>query len=42
MLVSGPFGDWWVYLLGPVLGAILAAVVYDRFLADAGTPVKNS
>lgn len=38
MLVSGALTDGWVYLLGPVLGAVLAAVAYDRFLAHASTP----
>ena len=37
-LVSGTFTDWWAYLLGPVVGAVVAAVVYDRFLAQAATP----
>ncbi len=38
MIVSGTFTDWWAYLLGPVVGAVIAAVAYDRFLAPASTP----
>lgn len=38
MLVSGTLTDWWAYILGPVVGAILAAIIYDRFLAHASTP----
>jgi len=38
MIVSGTFTDWWAYLLGPVVGAVIAAVVYDRFLTHASTP----
>lgn len=37
-LVSGTFTSWWAYILGPVVGAVLAAVVYDRFLAQASAP----
>ena len=38
MLVSGSLADWWAYILGPVVGAVLAALTYDRFLARASTP----
>ena len=38
MIVAGTFTDWWAYILGPVIGAVLAALVYDRFLAHAATP----
>lgn len=38
MIVAGKFNGFWVYLIGPVLGGILAAVLYDRFLADAAAP----
>jgi glycerol uptake facilitator-like aquaporin len=38
MIVSGSFTDWWAYILGPVVGAVLAAVTYDRFLAHAAAP----
>lgn len=29
-LISGEWRDWWVYWLGPALGAILAVAVYQR------------
>lgn len=38
MLVSGSLTDWWAYILGPVVGAVLAAIAYDRFLVGASTP----
>ena len=38
MIVSGSFTDWWAYILGPVIGAVLAAVTYDRFLTHAAAP----
>ena len=34
-LASGTWDDWWVWILGPVAGAILAAIVYwSCFLRD--------
>lgn len=42
MIVSGTFTDWWAYIVGPVAGAIIAAVVYDRFLAHASTPEPST
>lgn len=38
MIVSGSFSDWWVYLVGPVVGGVVAAVVYDRVIRTADTP----
>jgi len=38
MLVSGSFNGWWIYLVGPVIGGIVAAVVYDRFVRKADSP----
>ncbi len=32
-LLGGGLQDIWLYWLGPVLGAIIAAVTYDKFLA---------
>ncbi|GAA4821038.1 aquaporin [Actinomycetospora corticicola] len=37
-IVSGTFTAFWAYLVGPIVGAVLAAVVYDRFLAQASAP----
>ena len=31
MIVAGRFDAVWVYILAPVVGAVLAALVYDRF-----------
>jgi glycerol uptake facilitator-like aquaporin len=38
MIVSGSFTDWWLYLVGPVVGGVVAAVVYDRFVRKADSP----
>ncbi|MCW2760901.1 MAG: Aquaporin [Marmoricola sp.] len=38
MIVAGKFTDWWVYLLAPILGGIVAATVYDRFLRSGKQP----
>lgn len=38
MIVTGQFTAAWVYLLAPVVGGVLAAVLYDRFLSDAEAP----
>lgn len=37
-IVSGSFTSFWVYLLAPVLGGIVAAVLYDRVIGRATTP----
>jgi MIP family channel proteins len=37
-LVSGAFPMWGVYLLAPVLGGVVAAFLYDQFLAKADKP----
>jgi glycerol uptake facilitator-like aquaporin len=38
MLVAGDFPAWWVYVLEPIIGGIVAAVVYDRFIGKAQAP----
>ncbi|GLY75450.1 aquaporin [Actinoallomurus iriomotensis] len=41
MIVSGSFGGWWVSLVGPVIGGVLAAVLYDRVIRKgAPAPVQ--
>ncbi|WP_369052771.1 MIP/aquaporin family protein [Kineococcus terrestris] len=37
-VVSGQFDSLWLYLLAPVVGGVLAAVVYARLLAPAEAP----
>ena len=38
MLVAGKFTGFWIYLVGPAVGGVMAALLYDRFLAGADTP----
>lgn len=38
MLVSGTFPMWAMYLLAPVVGGVVAALLYDRLLAKADAP----
>ena len=38
MLVSWTMTGWWAYVIGPVLGATLAALLYDRFIGQATAP----
>lgn len=37
-LVGGDFGDFWIYLVGPTAGAILAAVLYESLLRRTRPP----
>ncbi len=38
MIVAGQFTAAWVYLLAPMVGGVLAAVLYDSFLSEAEAP----
>jgi hypothetical protein len=38
MLVAGDFTSVWLYILGPIIGGVLAALLYDRFLAQTEGP----
>ncbi len=38
MLVSATYPSVIIYILGPIVGGIIAAVLYDRFVAGASTP----
>jgi MIP family channel proteins len=38
MIIAGQLSHWWAYVIGPVVGAVLAAVVYDTVLANAEEP----
>ena len=33
MIVAGQFTAAWVYKVGPIIGSVLAAVAYDRFVS---------
>ncbi|HVF00590.1 MAG TPA: MIP family channel protein [Rubrobacteraceae bacterium] len=35
MIIAGQFTAVWVYIVGPIIGGVLAALVYDRFAAQA-------
>lgn len=41
MIMAGTFTSAWVYMVAPVVGGILAAWLYDRFLAEADTPKSS-
>jgi MIP family channel proteins len=41
-LVSGTFTSFWVYLFAPVVGGVAAALVYDRVIGRAVTPVPQA
>jgi glycerol uptake facilitator-like aquaporin len=38
MIVSGKLTDFWAYIIDPVLGAVLAAIIYNFILAGAEEP----
>ena len=38
MVVAGDLTSVWLYILGPIIGGILAALLYDRFLAQTEAP----
>jgi len=37
-IVSGSFTGAWIYIVGPLIGAVAAAFLYDGFIAQAGPP----
>jgi aquaporin Z/aquaporin NIP len=41
-LVSGQFTALWAYLVGPVVGGVVAALLYQRFLAQADAPTPDA
>ena len=40
-LVSGTWDSFWVYVVGPVVGGLLAALLYDRVLGKAEAPSED-
>jgi glycerol uptake facilitator-like aquaporin len=38
MIVAGDLTSVWLYILGPIIGGVLAAVLYDRLLAQTEAP----
>ncbi len=38
MLVSANFDSFWIYIVGPLVGGVSAAFLYDRFIAQAAPP----
>lgn len=41
MIVAGQFTSGWVYVLGPIVGGVLAALLHDRFVSDADARVAT-
>jgi MIP family channel proteins len=38
MVVAGDFTSAWLYILGPIIGGVLAALLYDRVMAQTEAP----
>lgn len=38
MLVAGKFDAAWIYVLAPIVGGVLATILYDRFVKQADKP----
>ncbi len=38
MLVSANFDSVWIYIIGPLVGGVAAAFLYDKFIAQAAPP----
>ena len=38
MLVAGDLTSFWLYILGPIIGGVLAALLYDRTMAQTQGP----
>ena len=42
-LVQGAFDNWWIYWVGPIVGATIAAVVWNQFyLSDAAASLPHA
>ncbi len=38
MIVAGEFDAVWVYIVGPIVGGVLAALLYDRLISEGEAP----
>ena len=38
MIVAGDLTSVWVYVVGPIVGGVLAALLYDRTMAQTQAP----
>jgi glycerol uptake facilitator-like aquaporin len=38
ILVAGDFTSAWLYILGPIIGGVLAVLLYDRFMVQTEAP----
>ena len=38
MVVAGDLTSFWLYILGPIIGGVLGALLYDRFMAETEAP----
>jgi glycerol uptake facilitator-like aquaporin len=38
MLVAGDLTSFWLYILGPIIGGVLGALLYDRTMAQTQGP----
>ena len=38
MIPASKFTDWWLYVVGPIVGGAIGATVYERFLRRASAP----
>ena len=42
-IVQGAFADWWIYWVGPIVGAVLAALLWNEvYLRGAATPERGA
>jgi glycerol uptake facilitator protein len=41
-LVGNHFSDWWAYILGPIVGGVLAAAVYKFIIEPSSGPVQEA
>jgi glycerol uptake facilitator-like aquaporin len=38
MIVAGDLTSFWLYILGPIIGGVLAALLYERTMAQTQGP----